>query len=161
MFADPPLSTSARVRNTYLRERSNIVRRWNRVMLRIISGPPCHIQSSAEARGKGTECSGPGFDRIAGTIRVSTAPVCGSGPDCGPSPAGLRGRTCPISGAPRCGLAPLIALGETLHCQREEIATMWRASPATTEYRRLRYQNGSPAAPGIWLQNFQNYRLRG
>jgi len=59
-----------------------------------------------------------------------------------------------------CGFAPLVALGNTLHAWREEIATMWRFSRnnAITEGFHNKMEVLSRQAYGF--RNFNNYRLR-
>jgi len=59
-----------------------------------------------------------------------------------------------------CGLAPLVALGHTLHAWRDEIATMWRftRNNAITEGFHNKMEVLSRQAYGF--RNFQNYRLR-
>ncbi len=59
-----------------------------------------------------------------------------------------------------CGLAPLVALGHTLHAWREEIATMWRftRNNAITEGFHNKMEVLQRQAYGF--RNFQNYRLR-
>jgi transposase len=59
-----------------------------------------------------------------------------------------------------CALAPLVALGHTLHAWREEIATMWRftRNNAITEGFHNQIEVLSRQAYGF--RNFQNYRLR-
>ncbi len=59
-----------------------------------------------------------------------------------------------------CGLAPLVALGNTLHAWREEIATMWRftRNNGITEGFHTKMEVLQRQAYGF--RNFQNYRLR-
>jgi transposase len=59
-----------------------------------------------------------------------------------------------------CGFAPLVALGNTLHSWREEIACMWRftRNNAITEGFHTKMEVLSRQAYGF--RNFQNYRLR-
>ena len=59
-----------------------------------------------------------------------------------------------------CGLAPLVALGNTLHTWREEIATMWRftRNNGITEGFHTKMELLQRQAYGF--RNFQNYRLR-
>ena len=58
------------------------------------------------------------------------------------------------------GLAPLVALGHTLHAWRDEIATMWRftRNHAITEGFHNKMEVLQRQAYGF--RNFQNYRLR-
>ena len=59
-----------------------------------------------------------------------------------------------------CGLAPLVALGNTLYAWREEIATMWRftRNNGITEGFHTKMEVLQRQAYGF--RNFQNYRLR-
>jgi transposase len=59
-----------------------------------------------------------------------------------------------------CGLEPLVTLGNTLHCWREEIATMWRftRNNGITEGFHTKMEVLQRQAYGF--RNFQNYRLR-
>jgi transposase len=60
----------------------------------------------------------------------------------------------------RCGLAPLVALGNTLYAWREEIACMWRftRNNGITEGFHTKMELLQRQAYGF--RNFQNYRLR-
>ncbi|HEX3682171.1 MAG TPA: transposase, partial [Bryobacteraceae bacterium] len=59
-----------------------------------------------------------------------------------------------------CGLAPLVALGDTFYTWREEIATMWRftRNNGITEGFHTKMEVLQRQAYGF--RNFQNYRLR-
>ena len=59
-----------------------------------------------------------------------------------------------------CGFAPLVALGNTLHSWKEEIATMWRftRNNGITEGFHTKMEVLQRQAYGF--RNFQNYRLR-
>ena len=61
-----------------------------------------------------------------------------------------------VSALRYCGLAPLVALGQTLHAWREEIATMWRftRNNAITEGFHNKMELLSRQAYGF--RNFQN-----